>query len=230
MTLLKSETLFSKPYEYLEIIKEAAKEGTLRKLISIVEDYSENYRIFLEEEEIYHDHTVRDMVNTYKGDFLELFAEVFFTCFNANPAIGLTAYTPIGVQDDYGVDATAINANGDLVAVQVKYRANPMDKISYEDLAKTYTAGTIINKVSACKPNTLYLFTTAYEVSYQAEYVLDRILVLVNRKVIEHFIDNNLTFWEFAVSSVDETIKTRMQLNQMKTIDLTKEYSTNEND
>jgi hypothetical protein len=135
---------------------------------------------------------------TFKGDMLEILAEIFFGAFRNDPAIGLRNYEPIPIDEDYGVDAIGINVNNDDCAVQVKYRANPLESIKYEDLSKTYTSARIRNNLSLDHDNTLYLFTTSYDITIACGEVFANKLRVINRSVIASRIDNNNSFWEEA--------------------------------
>ena len=77
-----------------------------------------------------------DAKNKFKGDMLEVFSEIFFKQFESDESLGITEYQPIDINDDYGVDARGVNVNGKQTAIQVKYRSNPDDRISYADIAE----------------------------------------------------------------------------------------------
>lgn len=147
-----------------------------------------------------------DAQNAFKGDMLEVFAEMFFTVFDAHPAVGLKDYKPISISEDYGVDAIGINVNGDKCAVQVKYRSNPLMKIDYPDLAKTYWAGRDIHGLSLTNNDTIFLFTTGCGVSHGVEHVGKKKVRVINRSVIAGLVDNNLSFWEQAEDMVVKSL------------------------
>jgi hypothetical protein len=144
----------------------------------------------------------------FKGDVLEVLSEVFFTRFCSDPRMGLTDYTPIDVTNDYGVDATGINANGDLAMVQVKYRGNPKDVVTYAEIARTFTAGVLRHKLDPTKDKTVFVFTTANDVSHQCKTVLGDKLVVVNRPFLKRTIDNNKNFWALCLADIQQYIQT----------------------
>ena len=136
--------------------------------------------------------------NTFKGDMLEILAEIFFGAFINSPDVGIKEYYPIPIDEDYGVDAIGKNVNNDDCAIQIKYRANPLDYITYEDMAKTYTSGRERNKLSLANDNTLYLFTTAFDITIACNDVFGKKLRVINKDVIAGKINNNNSFWEEA--------------------------------
>ena len=149
----------------------------------------------------------KDTANKFVGDILEVFAEIFFNAFQFDSAVGITDYTPISIEDDYGVDAIGINTNGHKVAVQVKYRGNPKDLVTYEEIAKTHTAGYETLDLDLDKDKTIYVFTTANGVNYHCTEVLSRKLVVIGRNEIAYKVDNNVTFWKYAYEQIVEVLK-----------------------
>ena len=137
-----------------------------------------------------------DAANTFKGDMLEVFSEIFFGEFTSDPMVGVRDYKPVPLSEDYGVDATGINVVGEAVVVQCKFRSNPSEAITYEDMAKTYTAGRKRHGISLEKEDTVFLFTTCNNVTRPCEEVFGRQLRLVGRSVISYRLGNdNETFW-----------------------------------
>jgi hypothetical protein len=146
-----------------------------------------------------------DKLNTFKGDMLEIFSEIFFGAFKNTTDVGIREYNPIALDEDYGVDAIGINVNNDDCAIQVKYRFNPFDRIEYTDIAKTYTSARIRNKLSLENDNTVYLFTTANEITIACNEVFGKKLRVINRNVIAGKVDNNNSFWEEAQERIKLT-------------------------
>lgn len=144
--------------------------------------------------------------NTYKGDMLETLAEIFFRAFSYDPAVGLRDYVPVPIDQDFGVDGRGVNANGHATAVQVKYRSNATDEIFYADLARTYTSGMLQLRLDLDKPKTLFLLTTGKGAYYTATKVLGDRLVVIGRKLIGYYVDNNLGFWDYARAEIDCTL------------------------
>lgn len=137
----------------------------------------------------------QDALNTFKGDMLEVLAEIFFRIFAADPAVGISDYRPVPLSEDYGVDGIGTNPNGDACAIQDKYRVNPLENITYADIARTYTAGVLRHHLSLDKNDNIILFTTGNDVSSACHDVFGSKLRIINRKIISSYIDNNQTFW-----------------------------------
>lgn len=192
---LKHSVINSFPKEYFSIYKEFREGGTIREWVNAMLQLVNNYPFHGTEEEIV------DARNKFKGDMLEVLAEIYFNIFDADEAVGIKNYAPVDLGNDYGVDATGINVNGHKVAVQVKFRSNPIDDlITYADMSRTYTSGILQlgNMDLVLNNNTLYLFTTAAGVSGACQKVFGKKLVVINRGVISTKIDNNKNFWEDA--------------------------------
>jgi hypothetical protein len=149
-----------------------------------------------------------DTRNKFKGDMLEVFSEIFFKNFESDEGLGLTEYQPIDINDDYGVDARAVNVNGHHTAVQVKYRSNPEDKISYDDIARTVTSALFqLNMADVYNHDrTVFLFTNAGGVTGAYNTVMQKKSVIITRSVIATKVDNNVTFWKNAYDLIYRTM------------------------
>ena len=148
------------------------------------------------------DNRDEEQCNKFKGDCLEIFAEIFFKAFENDPSIGLKDYSPINIENDYGVDAIGINANNQRVAVQVKYRGNPCDLVLYEEIAKTYTSGTLMLDLDLNERNSIYVFTTAIDITPSCKKVFGNRIVVLNIDIIGDYVRNNKSFWEFLYQEV----------------------------
>lgn len=148
-------------------------------------------------------------LNKFRGDMLEVFAEIFFTVFGADEAVGISQYEPIDIGSDFGVDAIGRNVNAHKVAIQVKYRSNPSDVICYADIARTFTSAVLQLGMEDVVNNdhTIYLFTTANGVTGAFDKVMGRKVVIVNKAIIQHKIDNNKEFWSRAADMICNTLK-----------------------
>ena len=187
------------PAEYLELFS-SPKDGqrnTLRAFINAINRLTGPKGIPFRTD---------DDRQKFKGDALEVLSDLFFTRFNSDPRMGLTDYTPIPVTNDFGVDATGINANGDLTVIQVKFRGNPKDVVTYAEIARTFTAGMKLHRLDPQKDHNVFVFTTADEVSHQCHKVLGDSLVVVNRQYIQKVIDNNKNFWALCLADVQQYI------------------------
>jgi len=177
--------------------KNKISEGVLNVLKPIGKWNKECYRWEILPKDLEH-FLYRDAMNKFKGDMLEVFSEMFFNIFGADEGVGIQEYTPGDIGSDYGVDATGTNVNGHSCAIQVKYRSNPLDNISYADIARTFTSAALqLNLKDVIEQDhTVYLFTTANGVSVAFEKVMGRKCVLITRDVISTKVDNNKTFWQ----------------------------------
>lgn len=147
-----------------------------------------------------------DEQNTFKGDMLEILAEIFFKAFENSPVVGLREYAPIPLEDDYGVDGKGINAIGKHCAVQSKYRSNPFELITYAEIARTYASGRIQLGLDLEGGDCIYVFTTAMGVNIQCQTVFKSMLRVLNKEVIGKEINNNISFWGYAFKEVAETL------------------------
>lgn len=152
------------------------------------------------------DVTDEDARLSFKGDMLEILAEIFFKATATSPIHGLKNYSPIPLKEDYGVDGQGVNATGARCAVQVKYRHNPFDSVLYAELARTYASATIQLKIPMDEDNCLWVFTTANEVTSSCNHVFGKRLRVINRNIIHQEITNNVSFWDFAFNEIQETL------------------------
>ena len=139
-----------------------------------------------------------------RGDMLEVLSEIFFNAFQNDEAVGIKEYSPVSIDEDYGVDATGINPNGIKVAVQCKYKN--FEPVTYTELAKTFTSGLLILKCDLMQANSIYVFTTAVQFSSAVDKNLGSKVVKIDRNVISRKIDNNRTFWQYAYDQIFETL------------------------
>ena len=147
-----------------------------------------------------------DKINKTKGDLFEIFAYMFFNAFRNDPSVGLVEYTPIDIEEDYGVDGTGVNANKQKVAVQIKYRRNPKDLVLYSEIARTFTSGRLNLKLDLEYKNSIYVFTNANGVTPTCEKVFGNIVKALNNNGIDHYIRNNYNFWKFFYEKVKRNL------------------------
>jgi hypothetical protein len=155
--------------------------------------------------------TTEDAINQFKGDMLEVFSEIFFNSFENDEALGIKEYTPGSADitvEDFGVDAIGINANGHRCAIQVKFRSNPTDQITYADIARTFTSAIIQHDLMDVVnfPHTVFLFTNTHGVTMAFDKVLGNKAVLVTNGVISEKVDNNISFWTNAYQLMYNTL------------------------
>ena len=193
--MLKCTMIHSYPHEYFELYTIAKDGFTFRqwnnevsRLARRIEDDDTRYK--------------------FVGDMLEVFAEIFFNQFQTDEAIGITDYTPVDINDDFGVDATGKNVNGHQSAIQVKYRSNPADLITYADIARTYTSALMqLNMTDVYEHNhTVYLFTNSSGATGAFTKVMQNKVVIITRAEIRTKVDNNVIFWENAYQRIFDTL------------------------
>ena len=173
-------------FKQLDINTQGNDVKTFKEFLTGIEEFSERISDDI------------DIRKKFKGDMLEIFSEVFFTLFENDPEIGIKNYKPISIDQDFGCDAEGINVNGDRVAVQVKFRSNPLDCVTYEELAKTDTSARRLLKIDTSKKDVIYIFTSAFDLSNAAKTVLDDSLVFMGFNQISYKVDNNKNFWDNA--------------------------------
>lgn len=147
-----------------------------------------------------------DQRMTFKGDMLEILAELFFKAFSNSPQVGLTEYEPVPLEKDYGVDGFGVNAAGKKCAVQIKYRSNPEDSVLYSEMARTYTSAIIQLNIPLEGDDCLYVFTTAFGVTVACETVFGKKLRVISKSIISNEINNNVSFWDMAYKEIEETL------------------------
>lgn len=140
--------------------------------------------------------------NKLKGDMFEIFAEMFFTIFNADGRVGIHDYVPTDSEKDFGVDGWGYNVLNNKCVVQVKYRSKENDLIEYGDIAKCFTSGIIDYKINQDHDYTVFLLTTS-----DSNYILkDRFknrLQTINGKFIRELVDGNEWFWELCFNMIE---------------------------
>ena len=142
----------------------------------------------------------------FRGDMLEILAEIFFGAFANDPAVGLTGYTPVPLPEDYGVDGVGNNSAGIACAVQVKYRGDPTDLVTYAEIARTFTSAVLQRSLPLYNgSDNIFIFTSAYDVTVACKTVMGDKIHILNRAIIQSKIDNNVSFWEYAFNEIKDT-------------------------
>jgi hypothetical protein len=126
--------------------------------------------------------------------------------FKGDMLVGLSDYTPIPIEEDYGVDGKGINAAGTECVVQIKFRANPLDLVTYEEMAKTDTSGKRQLNIPLDGDNCVYVFTTANGVTIACQTVFGKALRVISKDIIANEIDNNVNFWNLAYTEIESTL------------------------
>jgi hypothetical protein len=149
-----------------------------------------------------------DKQNTFKGDMLEVFTEIFFIIFSSDPALGLNNYKPVPLNEDYGVDAIGTNVVGNKCAVQIKFKSNPSDQVEYSDLGKTYISGRKLHGLSLEEDDTIFLFTTGNGATNACHHVCGNSLRVISKSIIDQKINGNQNFWQNASDLICDTLET----------------------
>lgn len=193
--MLKCNMMHSYPHEYFELYNLAKDGFTFRQWNNEVIRLSKRIICL-------------DKRHKFVGDMLEVFAELYFTIFNSDEAIGISDYTPIDIIDDFGVDAVGVNVNGHKVAIQVKYRSNPLDLITYADISRTYTSALMQFNMSDVynHDNTIYLFTNSNGVTGAFNKIMQRKVIIIGKNEIQTKVDNNKQFWKCVYNLVFNTL------------------------
>jgi hypothetical protein len=130
---------------------------------------------------------------------------MFFGAFANDPSVGLTGYTPVPLPEDYGMDGQGNNAAGIDCAVQVKYRGDPTDLVTYAEIARTFTSAVLQRGLPLYNgSDNIFIFTSAYDVTVACKTVMGNKIHVLNRGIIQQKIDNNVSFWEYAFNEVKE--------------------------
>ena len=153
-----------------------------------------------------------EVYNRVVGDVFELFAEYFFKTCSANGQYGIINYEPAESTGDWGVDGYGIAADqresvgGPTPAVvQVKFRSNPMDEISYTMLAKTGWDGIKNYGLDINRKNNVILFTNTENGSnYLAKDALGDNLYIIKKSDLDKDQTGikTVTFWEGFYNSI----------------------------
>ena len=147
-----------------------------------------------------------DTKNKFKGDALEILAEIFFLLHPTDERVGLKNYEHIPIVDDYGVDGKGINPNGVASVVQVKYRSNVTEHIDFADMSRTF--GDAIEQcwIKQDESHNLYLFTNCAGSTIPVQKRYGNHLVEINRGKLKEMVDGNKTFWLTAAELVYKTL------------------------
>jgi len=146
--------------------------------------------------------------NIVKGDMFEVLSAIFFNRMGDSPHVGLNNYQVVALEEDYGIDAVGVNVTGTKTAVQVKFRSNPNNLITYPDLSKTFTYSIVRKWTEPDSKNSIWLFTNTNGVTPVCSMVLGNRLRVINRDEIKHHIDGNVMFWKNFIAHVFKILKT----------------------
>ena len=197
-------TEFELGKKLVETILELARSGkkliTMSILSSMIKVYGKEFAKNADSKYF------NELYNQFVGDWFEVFAEYFFKTCSNNGQYGVTYYEAVSNQKDWGVDgfgyaaAERDTSGGRTPAVvQVKFRSNPMDEISYTCLAKTFADGVKHYDLNPKRNNNVILFcNTETGANFLAKEALGDSLYVIDKR----FLDKDTTgiktvkFWE----------------------------------
>lgn len=130
----------------------------------------------------------------FRGDALELLTEYLMKINLMANNQGLTNYKCISLKNDYGVDAIG-EKNGVIVAVQCKFKHNPLMSIRYSDLARTFTQGVLQYGLEPKARKNLWLVTTGAGANLNSQKILGKNLHVLDRNHLSRQVDGNIDFW-----------------------------------
>lgn len=154
-----------------------------------------------------------EIYNQFVGDFFELFAEYFFKMCSPTGQYGIVDYSPALTDNgDWGVDGVGTAADEREISggktpavVQVKFRSNPMDEISYTMLAKTGFDGIKNYGLDINRKNNVILFcNTENGANYLAKKALGDNLYVISKGKLDKDPSGikTVSFWENFAQSI----------------------------
>lgn len=179
----------------------------MKKITKVIErhgkTFSKNGNNIIAEDELY---------NQFVGDLFELFAEFFLKTCSTVGQYGVVNYEPAVNNDDWGVDGYGIAADqketsggATPAVVQVKFRSNPMDEISYTMLAKTGWDGIKNYNLDIKRKKNVILFcNTENGANYLAKNAMGDNLYVISMKDLDKDVTGirTTTFWDNFLASM----------------------------
>lgn len=131
-----------------------------------------------------------------KGDAFEVFGEYLIKRQggNNNIPIDRDTYMPGNPDEDYGVDGVGVY-NGQPVTVQLKYRSNPSDAITYEEVSKFRTQSDDRFDIPKNRFGECLLITTAFDFNQHVKDSGTKRPYLINREALAAIVGNSSDFW-----------------------------------
>lgn len=168
-----------------------------RVITKFGKDFSKNTSDIVYQDELY---------NQFVGDVFELFAEFFLKTCSTVGQYGVVNYEPAVNNDDWGVDGYGIAADQresvggtTPVVIQIKFRSNPMDEISYTMLAKTGWDGCKNYGLDIKRKNNVILFcNTEKGANYLAKNAMGENLYVIDMRQLDKDITGirSAEFWD----------------------------------
>jgi predicted helicase len=149
----------------------------------------------------------------YRGEGFEAFVEAFVKLMGTHPNIGITDYSPVPGDQDYGVDGLGTGANGKPAAVQAKFRSNTSSKLTSEDHISNFVSNAVLEHdvpkelPESDKFRNFLIVTTAEGTHYEIEnnMYVNKVRTL-GYDELKRFVDHNLAFWQKFKQLGDELI------------------------
>ncbi len=203
-------TEFPHSKKLTEEIYNIAKTGSYKNktnvlvTIKLISNLIENYgKEFMNNTYITDDDYKSELYNQFVGDYFEAFCE-FFLKYNSE-AYGVSDYKAAINTQDWGVDGYGIvtdqreSSGGPTpCVVQVKFRSNPMDEISYTCLAKTGWDGVKNYNLDIKRKKNIILFTNVSGSNYLGKEAIGENLYEISRSTFDDDRSRIKTvqFWE----------------------------------
>jgi hypothetical protein len=141
--------------------------------------------------------------NKFKGDLFEIFAEIFFKLTSSDNRVGITDYSVVKDNDDYGVDGVGVALNGIPATIQVKFRSNPTTKMTIKDLKNLHGISYKHYGVPVGTDNNIIIFTNCAGIHWNTQTNVLKNSTLTygyhnegSDYNLKNLIDNNTSFWK----------------------------------
>lgn len=186
-----------KPYldEIFPVIKSDTSLKGLIKDISHIGNSIDECVVGFDKDDPYYTIEFEKKRNEITGGVFQAFHLIFNRIYQNDSEVGLKNYKTIPPSDDFGVDAIGVNAIGNGVAVQDKFRSNRNSIIEYSDLTKTYVSGYYDFNIETRNENSVWLFTTGIP----SNVIIKKfgpVIKVIGYDLIDRKIKGKTNFWE----------------------------------
>lgn len=183
--------------------------STLSELMNKIESLSEDWSKYHYQNIKNPDGTYRTLGrNKMKGDLFEIFAECFYKIIGHESSICVSNYTPVPANEDRGVDATALNNEGNQLTISVKFRTlrwHGKKTLTMTDLGQfTFRSQNYYNIPTKTKGR-MIVFTTYDGISPFSDPQLSPLITVHGNSTIRYHVDNNKSFWEKLHDMINNT-------------------------
>jgi len=138
----------------------------------------------------------------FKGDLFEIFAEGFYKTVGNDPTIAIRDYTPVNQSEDYGVDATGLDNNGNVVTFSIKFRNRFPKRHKFDNTHILKDLGQFISwsqnglGIPIQTKNRMIVFTTYDTMSPFSNPEITKLITVHGWKTIQYHADKNNAFWK----------------------------------